>query len=353
MIRELTAHSQSRSARMLIMNADATVVTSSIKHNIDDNSHRDYVDHYVNTCPWRHEIEGKRHGRFYSSYLHFTCPQPNFLRSEFFNDWAGPLDIHHGVAGNIYKDTRQTVQLLVQRTHGQGHFSETDVNFFNSFAPHLQHAIQLARQVTQRCTKAEVITFATENETLPFILLDDSLRPIYCNPGAEELIKAEADLLLAKEQLRLADPDLNRRLQALLKKCLQAADARTFKSLGKVLEIHRPNRATLQLWVKPVHPDVPLLLGKPAGYVAVYLHDPEAGVLIDPERLRQLYGLSKAETRVALALLDNPDPVAVAKRCFISLHTVRSHLKAIFAKTESQGQADLVKRLLSGPARRR
>ncbi|HEX9859209.1 MAG TPA: helix-turn-helix transcriptional regulator, partial [Paracoccaceae bacterium] len=78
-----------------------------------------------------------------------------------------------------------------------------------------------------------------------------------------------------------------------------------------------------------------------------------AGIAVDRERLSRLYGLSEAEIRVAVAMLATPDPAEVAKRCFISLHTVRSHLKAIFAKTDTQGQADLMKRLLVGPARRR
>jgi len=352
-ISELADGSHSRSARLLIMNADATRVTSSIKINIDDYAHQQYVDHFVNTCPWRHEIENKQHGRFYSSYLHFTCPQPTFLRSEFFNDWAGPLDIHHGIAGNIYKDSDQTVQLLIQRTRGQGYFAEADVNFFNSFAPHLQHAIQLARQVTQRRTKAEALAFAAENEVLPFILLDHALRPIYCTPEAEALIEAESVFLLSREQLRLADPDLNRRLQRLLKKCLNAADSRTLQISEESLTICRPDGSQVHLWIKPAHPDVPIVLGKPAGYVAVYVHDPEAEVRVDRDRLKQLYNLSKAETRVVMAMLANPDPVEVAKRCFVSLHTVRSHLKAIFAKTGSRGQADLMKRLVAGPARQR
>jgi DNA-binding CsgD family transcriptional regulator len=86
--------------------------------------------------------------------------------------------------------------------------------------------------------------------------------------------------------------------------------------------------------------------------VAVYVYDPEAGIAMDRERLRGLYGLSNAEIRVAEAMLATPDPAEVAKRCCISLHTVRSHLKALFAKTGTQGQADLMKRLLVGPARR-
>ena len=84
----------------------------------------------------------------------------------------------------------------------------------------------------------------------------------------------------------------------------------------------------------------------------MYVYDPEAGIAVDPECLRRLYSLSEAEIRVAVAMLATAYPAEVAKRCFISLHTVRSHLKAIFAKTGTRGQADLMKRLLVGPARR-
>ena len=350
---ELTSYSRSRSARMLIMNGEATEVQSSLKYNIDDNDHRKYVDYFVNTCPWRHEIEEKPQGRFYSSYLHFACPQPEFMRSEFFNDWAGPIDIHHGIAGNIYKDPRQTVQLLVQRTQGQGYFSATDVNLFNSITPHLQQAVQLARKVSQHCTETEAIKFSAESEAHPFILLDHALRPIYCTAEAEALIEDESVLLFSNERLRVADPDLNQHFQRLLKKTLNAAACRVLHVSEEILTLYRPNGSFVYLWVKPVHPDVPLLLDKPEGYVAVYVHDPEAEVWVDWERLNQMYDLSNAEVRVAVALLANPDPVEVAKRCFISLHTVRSHLKAIFAKTGSRSQADLVKRLLSGPVRRR
>jgi len=54
-----------------------------------------------------------------------------------------------------------------------------------------------------------------------------------------------------------------------------------------------------------------------------------------------------------MAMVDIPDSAEVAKRCAISLHTVRSHIKAIFSKTGTHSRADLMKRLLTGPARRR
>jgi DNA-binding CsgD family transcriptional regulator len=352
-INELTASTNSRSARLLVMNVDATRVVSSIKHNIDENCHRQYVEHYVNACPWRPELLKKPRGRFYSSHLHFSCSQPDFYQSEFYNDWAGPQDIHHGAACSIYLNSGQTVQLLVQRTRGQGYFTETDIAFLNDFVPHLHQAVQLAAQFEDRHASAQAIEIAAGTETEPFILLDFSLRPIYCTSGAAALLNSESSLLLTKEQLRLADREHDQHLQRLLRSCLNAADSRTFHTTGGTLEVPRPNGSTLLLRVKPVHPDVPIWVGRPAGYVAVYVYDPEARILVDRERLSEIYGLSKAEIRVAMEMLVTPDPAEVAKRCFISFHTVRSHLKAIFAKTDSKNQADLVKLLLTGPSRQR
>lgn len=145
-LRELVACSKSRSARLLVMNPEATRVISSIKVNIDDNYHRQYVDHYVNTCPWRPELQRKTPGRLYSTYLHFSCRQPQFCRSEFFNDWARPQDIHHGVCGTIFRNSSHSVQLLVQRTRDQGHYNEAQTAFFNDLIPHLQHSFLLGGQ---------------------------------------------------------------------------------------------------------------------------------------------------------------------------------------------------------------
>ncbi len=352
-LNDLIVHTNSRSARLLVMNSQATRVISSIKQNIDDDYHRQYVAHYVNACPWRPELLQKQPGRLYSTYLHFSCRQPDFFRSEFYNDWARPQDIHHGVCGTIYQDSGRTVQLLVQRTGGQGHYTEADTAYFNNFVPHLQHAFQLAGQVGEHRARAEAVAIAAGEEVLPFILLDFTLRPIHCNPGAEAFIGSDTPLTLANGQLRLVDRSQDQRLQRLLRQCLAAADSRGLDCAGGSLTVERSDGSILQLLVKPVHPDVPILGGGTSGYVAVYVHDPEAGLPVDRERLRSLYALSDAEIRIALALLATPDPAEVARRCFVSLHTVRSHLKTIFAKTTTRNQADLVKKLLAGPARRR
>ncbi|MCL7488936.1 MAG: LuxR C-terminal-related transcriptional regulator [Desulfobulbaceae bacterium] len=353
LLRELVAVTNSRSARLLVMNREATRVTFSIKLNIDDNYHRQYVEHYVNACPWRPELRMMRPGRLYSTYLHFSCAQPNFYRTEFFNDWARPQNIHHGVCGTVYRDASSSVQMLIQRTRGQGYYTEAETAFLNDLVPHIQQSFLIAGQLANTRAQSEATAIAAGCEPLPFLLLDRSLRVTYSSPGVEELVADGPWLGVRNNRLLITDELQNRRLQRLLRQCLTAADTRIFRNSGGTLAVPRPGDPDLQLLVRPVHPDVPALIGPPSGYVAVYFYDPEARIEIDQERLRELYSLSEAETRVAMAMVDIPDSAEVANRCAISLHTVRSHIKAIFSKTGTHSRADLMKRLLTGPARRR
>ncbi len=64
-----------RSARLLVMNREADVVEQSLKVGIDDQYHQQYVDYFVNRCPWRTELSSKMPGDFIPPISHFSCPQ--------------------------------------------------------------------------------------------------------------------------------------------------------------------------------------------------------------------------------------------------------------------------------------
>ncbi len=347
---EMVTATGSRSARLLVMNTAANRVLTSTKVNIDDDHHRKYTDYYVNLCPWRPELKHKPPGRLYSTYLHFSCRQPDFYRTEFFNDWARQQDIHHGLCGTVYGDSERSVQLLLQRTCGQGHYTEQDTLFVNTLVPHLQHALLAAGQIARARVEADAIARAAESEILPFLLLDRELRIRYCSPLAEKLL-VEGEVLTSRNgRPVLIDHSCDRRLKKLLRQSLDGAISRTCAG-GSSIAVQRPGRLNLHLLLRPVHPAMPLLAGETDVFIAIYCHDPQAAVRLDKERLSELYELSAAETRVAAALVATPDSEDLARQCCISLNTLRSHLKSVYLKTQSNSRAELMKRLLTSPAR--
>ena len=62
--------------------------------------------------------------------------------------------------------------------------------------------------------------------------------------------------------------------------------------------------------------------------------------------LREVYGLTQAEARVACALASHESPKQIAEHFAVELSTVRTHLRAIQNKLGATSQTDLIRRLI-------
>jgi DNA-binding CsgD family transcriptional regulator len=67
------------------------------------------------------------------------------------------------------------------------------------------------------------------------------------------------------------------------------------------------------------------------------------------ERIRGLFGLTRAEASIAAELANGKSLYEIADLLEISRHTARNHLKRIFEKTGARRQADVVRLVLSCP----
>ena len=60
-----------------------------------------------------------------------------------------------------------------------------------------------------------------------------------------------------------------------------------------------------------------------------------------------MYGLTRAEARVARRLVSGASLKEIAAQIDVSHHTVRAHLKSILRKTGTHRQSELVRRILA------
>jgi DNA-binding CsgD family transcriptional regulator len=104
--------------------------------------------------------------------------------------------------------------------------------------------------------------------------------------------------------------------------------------------------AALPVLVAPLRGARPAPTGPPATAI-VLVADPEAAAPAPGAPLRELYGLTGAEARVAAALLDHERLANVAAALRVSLATVRTLLQRAFEKTDTHRQADLVRLMLA------
>lgn len=80
----------------------------------------------------------------------------------------------------------------------------------------------------------------------------------------------------------------------------------------------------------------------PQGTCIVALLDRENKSAANPDTLQRMFGLTSAETHLALRLAQGDAPLDIARSWCLSRTTIRSQLASLFAKTETKRQAELV-----------
>ena len=88
----------------------------------------------------------------------------------------------------------------------------------------------------------------------------------------------------------------------------------------------------------------------PGSAAAIFITDPESNDNGTGESLMRLYGLTAAESRLAIDLLQGKGLAWAAEQNNMRLNTARCHLKRVFEKTRTHRQAELVRVILCSPA---
>ena len=84
--------------------------------------------------------------------------------------------------------------------------------------------------------------------------------------------------------------------------------------------------------------------------VAMLITDPETSLAPDPASLVDLFGLTLSEAKIGQAIAQGISLEEAARKSGITLSSARTYLKRIYSKTNTRGQADLVKLILSSAA---
>jgi DNA-binding CsgD family transcriptional regulator/tetratricopeptide (TPR) repeat protein len=173
------------------------------------------------------------------------------------------------------------------------------------------------------------------------MLLDPEGRLRFANLAAERMLREPGGLRVAAGRLSAARTEDAKRLQALVERAA-VSDGEGFS--GGVALWTSSRQAPLSLTVTTVRPDRSPTRG--ACSVLVCVTDLEADITPPIAQMRELYGLTPAEARLALALFEGLTPTDAAKHLGISRNTVQAQLARIFDKTGAARQSGLMRLMM-------
>lgn len=211
-----------------------------------------------------------------------------------------------------------------------------EARFLLELVPHLSRIVGIGTAMMAAGTLDAVEMF--ELGRRPAVSVDWSGRCIALNARAEGLLGR--DLFIAGGHLRATDASSDAQLQSFVHAALQA---RSMAELPPAVTIRRAGR--MPVVVDAITTSNALSRGGFTLQRILLLTDLEQASHTGPAMLRQVFGFTQAEARLAEQLSAGHTLAQASEQLGLSLETARTQLKTIFARTGTHRQADLLRLL--------
>lgn len=343
-VAELARTLNGKSALLRVLDLDGPrQVLSSYHHNLDPELQQSYINGFVAQDPYLDALRALPAGQMVRN--DHLVDLNRFKNTAFYQQYFRPLD-NHFIIGGFVERMEQDLHTIVgvHRHHRGAGFNDGELRLLQSLAPHVRRAVRMGRTLGRERLRAVSAEQALESLNIASFLLADGNRMLYANNAGERLLREQKVLRVCSGQLVPAC----RRDQSGFAAIVERVSHGESGGRSAALRLRAtPDETThLVATVMPAPVTLPAHPG-PRPSVALYVADLDDLGLQRPDTLSQLYGLTPAEARLAVGLGRGSELGELSEAWQVSRETLRTQLKAVFAKTGVRRQSELV-RLLAG-----
>ncbi|MBS0451152.1 MAG: helix-turn-helix transcriptional regulator [Proteobacteria bacterium] len=302
----------------------------------------DYAAYYGAIDPRRQLLDSQPIGSVLACHQHFSSDAVS--RDEFFQDFLIPMGSRYVAGSRVWTDGNQDFVLGLMRDVGNQPFSADTLMEAERLVAHFGRASQLWADTRALQAAAAVGERVAQVQGLAHFGLNSQGELVYANGNAEAHLREGTVLRLSHTRLVACDP---RDEEALSSGVRHVLDQRS--GCSRLIGHWAPGGAVM-VSIAPLDIDrnaSAWSLDQASVLVTVRRRD--FGAAPAPIALQQMYGLSRAEASLAVSLCRGDTLQEYAEAAGLSVATVRTQLKAIFQKTATSRQAELVSLLLQVP----
>jgi DNA-binding CsgD family transcriptional regulator len=344
-IEALSATFQLKAVTMIIRHADTHEVKGLWVYGLAMEWLESYVLNYAGEDLLAQHLTQAPIARFYASNLDLPHPE-RFPETRFYREWIVPQGVAYAAGGIVLHEGAWLTQMILQRAAHHPPFNRDELDQLNQLIPHLQRAIQMRQRFAELQFGQNFLVGGLDVLAMPTLLFDEYGRVAHCNLSATKLLSESSGLRIEGGHLLTGNTATTRQLSLELGNAIRASRGEGHELAGVVL-LPRSGSKPLMLMIAPLR----LTGATPRqGAALLFAFDPEMTPTVTADLIRRLFGLSEAESELAVALCSGKTLDETAIERGTSIHTTKSQLKSIFNKTGTNRQADLVSLLLASPA---
>ncbi len=271
-------------------------------------------------------------------------PMNVFRGSEIFNDFLLKIDKPWILCFWLHKSADKCSILSIHGSRRRGPMDESDGELVKPLLPHVQRTLEIRDRLHASRMYSGTLFNSLDNLSFGVMILDARGRVLEASVVAQELMIKDSGVRCRPDRtLELREPAGEE-----LDRWLLAGTAPPHNNDG-LLHVPRPLALPISVMVTPLPADGAAWISGDPRWMLLFF-DPDRRVEASTELIARDLGVSEREAEVAALLVAGYDLKQVAARLDITIHTARTHLKSIFAKTGIRSQAELIRRIATGPS---
>ncbi|MBH5369543.1 helix-turn-helix transcriptional regulator [Bradyrhizobium glycinis] len=292
-----------------------------------------YQDRHMQNL-WSMAMEDKPVGRVVVS--DDVVPLRELERSGFYDEVLRPQGIGHNAMIALAARDDFRVAFNICRSRNRGEFEASDQKTIEMLAPHLRRSVTLGFRLTGYHALRNAAFDVIDQLADGVVVMGPRAHVLFANQTSCSL-EAEGTLRLKPSMATWSSPH-SRRLGDLVRSALAGGAGGTM-SLPAV-----DGTRLLTIIIVGLRSQEVAMLG--GAFIrnaacAAFVIDPPRRARASSHQLMNAYGLTKAEARVAVAASSGGTTSEAATMLGLSANTVKTHLRRVFAKTDTRGQAEL------------
>jgi len=288
-----------------------------------------YNRHYSNLDPGLNLVRSRSVGHWYHDLINFGPER--MKRDPYYQEFYIPFGLHNLSCVKLEEQADSGIYLTVLNEAGAPSPTAQHQALLERISPHLLKVAKLSNKINRLELELAKRDLLLDNHPTPLWLLHADGRVLYCNQVATRRM-SQSGFPLYENFARLHCKHLDTSLQTLIRR----AAGKDGKRRAGWLRLNATQQQ--ELLVTPVPPEMASsgLFQQPLVLLALLDNLPLSGLLAD------LFQLTPAEQRLAELLSQSLTPESCAERLGVSINTVRSQLRALFRKTDTERQPELL-----------
>ncbi|CAD5109325.1 helix-turn-helix transcriptional regulator [Zestomonas carbonaria] len=288
-----------------------------------------YNSHYCEFDPTRSFMTDRAPGVWYHDFAEYG-PQ-NIRRDPYYQEFHRSFGMGSISCLKLYENQRAGAYLSLLAEYGAEPHDAERQQLLQRLSGHLILAGRLSEKIRSLELELDKRDLLLEQNRTPLWLVDENGRMLHHSPAAERyLLDADSPMQARHGVLRIKGRE------NVLAPLLRRACERKGAAHASWLPLSGQPPAELLITPVPEHVAFRHVRQRPLALLALLRNEPRG------ELLAEIFQLTPAERRLAELLTQGLSPEQCAAGLGVTINTVRSQLRALFRKTETDRQTELV-----------